>query len=294
MKALVFGHSGQVATELRRRAPTHGISVEALDRSQADLSDPQSCVDAIRSTDADVIINAAAYTAVDRAEDEPQLARVINGDTPGAMARAAAERDLPFLHISTDYVFDGAGDMPRTTQDPTDPLGSYGQTKLAGEHQISQAGGWYAILRTSWVFSAHGHNFVKTILRLAEARDTLTIVADQIGGPTSAADIADTLLTMAKTGGQVEGGLFHYSGAPDVSWAGFAREIVSQAGLITQITDISTADYPTPAPRPLNSRLECSRLNDIYGLGRPDWKAGLAQVLTELKVSTWARPALEG
>ncbi len=292
MKALVFGHSGQVATELRRRAPTHGISVEALDRSQADLSDPQSCVDAIRSTDADVIINAAAYTAVDKAEDEPQLARVINGDTPGAMARAAAERDLPFLHISTDYVFDGAGDMPRTTQDPTDPLGSYGQTKLVGEHQISQAEGWYAILRTSWVFSAHGHNFVKTILRLAETRDTLTIVADQIGGPTPAADIAKTLLAIAKTGRQAEGGLFHYSGTPDVSWAGFAREIVSQAGLATQITDIPTTDYSTPAPRPLNSRLECSRLNDIYGLGRPDWKAGLAQVLADLKVAD--SPALKG
>ncbi len=292
MKALVFGHSGQVATELRRRAPTHGISVEALDRSQADLSDPQSCVDAIRSTDADVIINAAAYTAVDKAENEPQLARVINGDTPGAMARAAAERDLPFLHISTDYVFDGAGDMPRTTQDPTDPLGSYGQTKQVGEHQISQAGGWYAILRTSWVFSAHGHNFVKTILRLAETRDTLTIVADQIGGPTPAADIAKTLLAIAKTGRQAEGGLFHYSGTPDVSWAGFAREIVSQAGLATQITDIPTTDYPTPAPRPLNSRLECSRLNDIYGLGRPDWKAGLAQVLADLKVAD--SPALKG
>ncbi len=292
MKALVFGHSGQVATELRKRGSGRGFTVEALDRSRANLSNPQSCVEAIRKTDANVIINAAAYTAVDKAEDEPVLARVINGDTPGVMARAAAERDLPFLHISTDYVFDGSGETPRTPQDPTDPSGVYGQTKLEGEHQIAQAGGWHAILRTSWVFSAHGHNFVKTILRLAETRDRLTIVADQIGGPTPAADIAETLLTMAKTGGQAEGGLFHYSGAPDVSWAGFAREIVSQAGLATQITDIPTTDYPTPAPRPQNSRLECSRLNDIYGLGRPDWKAGLAQVLTELKVT--GSPALEG
>lgn len=292
MKALVFGHSGQVATELRRRASGQGITVEALDRSQADLSDPQGCADAIRNTDADVIINAAAYTAVDKAEDEAELARMINGDTPGAMARAAAKRDLPFLHISTDYVFDGAGEAPRAPQDPTGPLGVYGQTKLEGERQIAQAGGWHAILRTSWVFSAHGHNFVKTILRLAEARDRLTIVADQIGGPTPAADIAETLLTMAKTRGRAEGGLFHYSGAPDVSWAGFAREIVSQAGLATQITDIPTTDYPTPAPRPLNSRLECSRLNEIYGLGQPDWKAGLAQVLAELKVTD--RPALKG
>ncbi len=290
MKALVFGHSGQVATELRRHASAHDITIEALDRSQADLSDPQSCAAAIRNTDADVIINAAAYTAVDKAEDEAELARVINGDTPGAMARAAADRDLPFLHISTDYVFDGAGASPRTVQDSTGPLGAYGQTKLEGERQIAQAGGWHAILRTSWVFSAHGHNFVKTILRLAEARDSLTIVADQIGGPTPAADIAKTLLTMAR--GRAEGGVFHYSGAPDVSWAGFAREIVSQAGLATQITDIPTTDYPTPAPRPLNSRLECSRLNEIYGLGQPDWKAGLAQVLAELKVTD--SPALKG
>ncbi len=290
MKALVFGHSGQVATELRRHASAHDVIIEALDRSQADLSDPQSCAAAIRNTDADVIINAAAYTAVDKAEDEPALAQVINGDTPGAMARAAADRDLPFLHISTDYVFDGAGASPRTVQDPTGPLGVYGQTKLDGERQIAQAGGWHAILRTSWVFSAHGHNFVKTILRLAEARDSLTIVADQIGGPTPATDIAKTLLTMAR--GRAEGGVFHYSGAPDVSWAGFAREIVSQAGLATQITDIPTTDYPTPAPRPLNSRLECSRLNEIYGLGRPDWKAGLAQVLAELKVTD--SPALKG
>jgi dTDP-4-dehydrorhamnose reductase len=290
MKALVFGHSGQVATELRRHAPAHDITIKALDRSQADLSDAQCCAAAIRNTDADVIINAAAYTAVDKAEDEPALAQEINGDTPGAMARAAADRDLPFLHISTDYVFDGAGASPQTVQDPTGPLGVYGQTKLDGERQIAQAGGWHAILRTSWVFSAHGHNFVKTILRLAEARDGLTIVADQIGGPTPATDIAKTLLTMAR--GRAEGGVFHYSGAPDVSWAGFAREIVSQAGLATQITDIPTTDYPTPAPRPLNSRLECSRLNEIYGLGRPDWKAGLAQVLAELKVTD--SPALKG
>ncbi len=282
MKALVFGHSGQVATELRRRAPTHNITVEALARSQADLSDPDSCADAIRQTDAVVIINAAAYTAVDKAEEEQELAQRVNGDAPGVMARAAAARGLPFLHISTDYVFDGSGDAPRATQDPTGPLGIYGQTKLEGERQIAQAGGWYAILRTSWVFSAHGHNFVKTILRLAKTRDRLTIVADQFGGPTPAADIADTLLIMAKTGQQAIGGLFHYSGAPDVSWAGFAREIVSQAGLTTQIEDIPTTDYPTPAPRPLNSRLDCSPLETVFSIPRPDWRQGLTDILKEL------------
>ncbi len=283
MKVLVFGHSGQVATELRRRAQMHGATVEALDRSKADLADPSQCAEAIRKTDAGVIINAAAYTAVDQAEEERELAQLINGDAPRAMAQAAAERGLPFLHISTDYVFDGSGTSPWTVEDPTGPLGAYGQTKLEGERQIAQAGGWHAILRTSWVFSAHGKNFVKTILRLAETRDWLTIVADQIGGPTPAADIADTLLMMAKTGSEAEGGIFHYSGAPNASWADFAREIVSQSGLAVQVEDIPTMDYPTPAPRPLNSRLDCSRLTDVFGIPQPDWRSGLADILSELK-----------
>ncbi|WP_171205799.1 dTDP-4-dehydrorhamnose reductase [Ruegeria sp. HKCCA0235A] len=286
MKALVFGHGGQVATELRRRGQAHGVLVEALDRTAADLSDPSQCADAIRHTDADVIINAAAYTAVDQAEEESDLAQRINGDSPGAMARAAAARDLPFLHVSTDYVFDGSGTTPWNIDDPTGPLGAYGRTKLDGEHQIAEPGGHYAILRTSWVFSAHGKNFAKTILRLAETRDKLTIVADQIGGPTPAADIAETLLKMAKAGFEAKGGVFHYSGVPDASWADFAREIVSQSGLSVEIEDIPTEAYPTPAPRPLNSRMDCSRLENVFGIQRPDWKAGLAEILSELKSAT--------
>ncbi|NOD77943.1 MULTISPECIES: dTDP-4-dehydrorhamnose reductase [unclassified Ruegeria] len=286
MKALIFGHSGQVATELRRRADSHGIEVEALDRTKADLSNPPQCAEAIQGTDADVIINAAAYTAVDKAEEDLDLAQLVNADSPGAMARAATERGLPFLHISTDYVFEGSGTSPWTTDHPTAPLGAYGKTKLDGERQIAQAGGWHAILRTSWVFSAHGNNFVKTILRLAETRDRLTIVADQIGGPTPAADIADALLVMAKSNAGTEGGLFHFSGAPDASWADFAREITVQSGLTTQIEDIPSTDYPTPAPRPLNSRLNCDRLNAVFGIGRPEWKTGLSDVLRELNSAT--------
>ena len=282
MKALVFGNRGQVATELRRRARSHGVRLEALDRSRADLSDPTACAEIVSRTDAEVIINAAAYTEVDRAVEEPGLAQLVNGDAPGAMAHAAAERGLPFLHISTDYVFDGSGEFPRAIEDPTGPLGVYGRTKLDGERQISEAEGWHAILRTSWVFSAHGKNFVKTILRLTETRSELTIVADQIGGPTPAADIAETLLAIAKAGTSTEGGLFHYSGTPNVSWADFAREIISQADLTTQIKDILTVDYPTRAARPLNSRLDCSRLKEVYEIPQSDWKAGLAQVLAEL------------
>lgn len=292
MKALVFGRTGQVATELCRRAGAHGVEVEALDRSQADLSDPKACAAIIAQTDTEVIINAAAYTAVDKAEEEIAQARLINADAPGAMARAAAERDLPFLHVSTDYVFDGASDTARTPQDPTGPLGVYGQTKLEGERQIAQAGGRHAILRTSWVFSTHGSNFVKTILRLADTRNRLTIVADQIGGPTPAAGIADALFTIAKSGSRFASGLYHYSGAPDVSWADFAREIATQAGLAVQIEDIPTSDYPTPAHRPLNSRLECGRIADFYGVRQPDWKAGLADVLAELKLA--GGPAQKG
>ncbi|WP_170337014.1 dTDP-4-dehydrorhamnose reductase [Ruegeria arenilitoris] len=284
MKVLVFGHSGQVATELRRRAQSHGVSVIALDRNAADLSDPDACAQLVTQTDAQVVINAAAYTAVDQAEDEPDLAQRVNGDAPGAMARAAAKRGLPFLHISTDYVFDGSGTHPWTSLDPTAPLGVYGRSKLNGETQVIEAGGWHAILRTSWVFSAHGRNFVKTILRLAQNRDHLKIVADQIGGPTPAANIADTLLVIAKTGTTKAGGLFHYSGTPNTSWAGFAGEIVQQAGLDVQIQGIPTSDYPTSAPRPLNSRLDCTRLADIFNIPQPDWKTGLSHVLAELAV----------
>ncbi|WP_170426108.1 dTDP-4-dehydrorhamnose reductase [Ruegeria arenilitoris] len=282
MKLLVFGRSGQVATELRKQAYSRGILVDALGRSEADLLDSAICAERVRETDADVIINAAAYTAVDKAEKEQDVARRINADAPGSMARAAAKRGLPFLHISTDYVFDGSGENARNTDDPTGPLGVYGRTKLDGEKQVAAAGGWHGILRTSWVFSAHGSNFVKSMLRLAETREHLTVVADQIGGPTPAADIAATLLDMAEKGANVEDGVFHYAGAPDTSWAEFAREVFLQADLNISVEDIPTSAYPTPAVRPKNSRLDCSRLERTYGLSRPNWKAGLAEVLAQL------------
>ncbi len=278
----MFGYSGQVATELRRRGPTHEVQVDALDRGAADLTNSDACAEIIKNTDAQVVINAAAYTAVDKAEDEIDQAFAINALAPAAMARAAADRDLPFLHISTDYVFDGSGNRAWATTDQTAPLNVYGQSKLKGEKLIADAGGWHAILRTSWVFSAYGSNFVKTILRLAETRDQLSIVADQIGGPTFAASIADCLLTIATTERRGEGGIFHFSGSPDTSWAGFAREVVSQAGLGLTIDEIPTAEFPTPAQRPLNSRLDCQRLMDEFGLPRPDWKQAITDVLRNL------------
>ena len=259
MKLLVFGRTGQVARELQLRAEPD-VQVIALGRDAVDLNDSDACAAAIRTHDADAVINAAAYTAVDRAEAEVALADRINGAAPGAMARAAAERKTPFLHISTDYVFAGDGTAPWTTNAPTGPLGVYGRSKLAGEKGVRGAGCVHAILRTSWVFSAHGGNFVKTMLRLGAERPALNIVKDQIGGPTAAADIADALLVMARAlvSDPRKSGTYHFAGAPNIGWDGFAREIFAQAGLAVKVNGIGTEDYPTQAPRPLNSRLDCA------------------------------------
>jgi dTDP-4-dehydrorhamnose reductase len=281
MRLLVFGKTGQVARELQRIAP----DAVFLGREEADLTDPAACAAAVMASDADAIINAAAWTAVDKAEAEEDAATVVNGEAPAAMARAAAAKGVPFLHVSTDYVFDGAGDRAFAPDHPTGPLGAYGRSKLAGEIRVRAAGGTHAILRTSWVVSAHGANFVKTMLRLAETREALNVVADQIGGPTPAAAIASAMVEMA---GQLaadpaKSGTYHLSGAPDVSWADFAREIFRQAGLATQVEDIPTSAYPTPARRPLNSRLDCTTLQDRFGIARPDWRQGLADILKELR-----------
>lgn len=284
IRLLVFGQTGQVATELARQA-TPDIAVTCLGRDRADLSDPAACAAAIAASDADVVINAAAYTAVDRAESDEALATTVNGTAPGAMAQACAARAIPFLHVSTDYVFDGSGTRPWQPHDPTGPLGAYGRSKLAGENAVRAAGGPHAILRTSWVFSAHGANFVKTMLRLGAERAKLTIVADQIGGPTSAADIAAALLTMARAfhAGHGTNGTYHFSGAPDVSWADFAREIFAQASLPCLVEDIPTSAYPTPARRPSNSRMDCAALTRDFAIERPDWRASLTHVLSDLK-----------
>ncbi|MBZ4022145.1 dTDP-4-dehydrorhamnose reductase [Rhodobacter sp. TJ_12] len=278
MRILVFGESGQVATELRRQA-----EVTALGRDLADLNDPESCAARVTAMDADVVINAAAYTAVDKAEGEEELAHVVNALAPAAMARAAAARGIPFLHISTDYVFAGHGTAPWVETDPVDPPNAYGRSKLAGEEGVRAAGGPHAILRTSWVFSAHGANFVKTMLRLSESRDALNVVDDQIGGPTPAADIAAALLVMAKAMHEGHaGGTYHFGGTPCVSWADFARAIFAQAGRNMTVSGIPTTEYPTPAPRPLNSRLDCSAITRDFGIPAPDWRAGLGKVLQEL------------
>jgi dTDP-4-dehydrorhamnose reductase len=279
LKLLVFGKTGQVARELQRLAP----DAQYLGRDEADLSDPNACAAAIATSDADAVINAAAWTAVDKAETEEAAATTVNGDAPTAMAQAAAAKGIPFLHISTDYVFDGSGTQPFTPDHPTAPLGAYGRSKLAGEQGVRAAGGNHLILRTSWVVSAHGANFVKTMLRLGADRENLNVVADQIGGPTPAAAIAQALLTAAKAMTQgAQGGTHHFSGSPDTSWADFARAIMAEAALPCQIRDIPTSEYPTPAKRPLNSRLDCRALTSAFGIPRPDWREGLKAIVREL------------
>jgi dTDP-4-dehydrorhamnose reductase len=279
MSLLVFGKTGQVARELQRLAP----NATYLGRDEADLLNPAACAAAIAATDAQAIINAAAWTAVDKAETEEAAATVVNGEAPTAMARAAAAKGIPFLHISTDYVFDGAGDQPFTPDHSTSPQNAYGRSKLKGEEGVRAAGGPHLILRTSWVVSAHGANFVKTMLRLGKERESLTVVADQIGGPTPAAAIAHALITAAKAMTQgAPGGTHHFSGQPDTSWADFARAIMTEANLPCRITDIPSSDYPTPARRPLNSRLDCTSLHKAFGIPRPDWRAGLTDIVKEL------------
>ena len=276
---LVFGKTGQVATELQAFK-----DVKALGRGQADLSEPQLCAKAIKFYNPQAVINAAAYTAVDKAENEEDLANTINGDAPGAIAKACAEIGIPLVHISTDYVFDGKGIKPWSVTDIPNPENSYGKSKLKGEEAINSSGCTYAILRTSWIVSAYGHNFVKTILRLSQTKKRFTIVDDQIGGPTCARDIAQTCISIAK---QLivdpnKSGVYHFSGQPDVSWYQFANVIFERVGCKSIASPISTLHYPTPAKRPLNSRLDFTPTQDIFGIPRPYWRDGLEEILKEL------------
>ena len=279
---LVFGKTGQLARELAARLP----EAVFLDRTAADLGDPAACAAAIAARKPALVINAAAHVAVDRAEEEEPLVTTINAEAPAAMARAAADLGIPFLTVSTDYVFDGSGAAPWSETDPVAPLNAYGRSKAQGEAMLAGQGGDYAVLRTSWVFSAHGGNFVKTMLRLSETRDALNVVADQIGGPTAAGDIAAALITMGEAfrDGRGTSGVYHFSGGPDVSWAEFARAIFDRAGRAVHVTGIPTTEYPTPAARPLNSRLDCSRIEQTFGVKRPDWQASLDEVLADLGV----------
>ena len=280
MKILLFGKTGQVAKELCNRP-----NVTAIGRDKADFTEPQKIIEIVKSTDADIIINAVAYTSVDLAEEEFELANIINGTTVKELAKVSASRNIPFLHISTDYVFKGDGNLNWKTSDQTNPQNSYGKSKLIGESGILEAGGPHVILRTSWVFSSHGNNFVKTMLRLASDNTELSIVKDQIGGPTCAKDIADALWKIASDfyAGNGITGIYHFSGKPNSSWANFASEIFFQTHQDIKIKQILTKDFLTKAKRPLNSRLDCSSLRIDYGIKQPEWKKGLTNVLANLR-----------
>ncbi|WP_246209504.1 dTDP-4-dehydrorhamnose reductase [Pikeienuella piscinae] len=283
MRVLMFGRTGQVAREVIRR--DGDVAITALGRADVDLSEPKAAEEAVLAADVDAVLNAAAWTDVDGAEAEEAAAARINADAPAAIARAAAKRGLPFLHISTDYVFDGAGTTPWREGDRPAPKSAYGRTKLKGEQAVAAAAGPHVVLRTAWVFSSHGKNFVKTMLRVGAGRDRLTVVDDQVGGPTPAAAIAEACLDIlaAHHAGRGVSGVFHFAGAPAVSWRGFAEAIFEEAGMDVDVAPIATEDWPTPAERPLNSRLDCAAIRAAYGIVQPDWRAGLRDVLKELK-----------
>ncbi len=287
MRALVFGTTGQVARELARSAATRGFDARALGRAEADLTDPEACARAVRDADADIVINAAAYTAVDAAEDDVATAQLVNAAAPGAIAAAAAAKGVPFLHVSTDYVLDGSDPgRPWREDDPVGPLSAYGATKLEGERAIIAATPDHAILRTAWVFSAHGRNFVKTMLAVGRGRPEMRVVGDQRGGPTAAADIAAALWTVAEAwvAGRGRPGIFNFAGQPDVTWAEFADAVFERAGWDARpaITPIGTGDWPTRAVRPAYSVLDCSAIAGAYGVAQPDWRPALDAVINEL------------
>lgn len=284
MRIIVVGKKGQVACSLAERASVHGAQAILLGRPSLDLANPSDIEAVLRETGGDLIVNAAAYTAVDQAEQEPGLAETINATGAGLVAGAAAAMRVPIIHLSTDYVFDGTLDHSYQEEDPVQPLGAYGISKLLGERAVAAETDDHVILRTAWIYSPFGKNFVKTMLRLAGEREEIGIVDDQIGSPTSALDLADGILAVGKN--LLENprnssfrGTFHMAGAGTASWAEFAGAIFELSlrfgGPSARVRPISTMDYPTPAKRPANSRLDCTKLEQVHGIILPHWRKAL-------------------
>ncbi len=287
---LVFGQNGQVARELAGLGATERRPMRFAGRETLDLTNHAAIEGLIAATAPSAVINAAAYTAVDRAETEVDAAMALNRDAPAAMARACAARGLPFVHFSTDYVFAGDLERPYVETDPTGPTGVYGASKLAGEQAVADAGGAAATLRTSWVYSAHGANFVKTMLRLAADREELGVVGDQLGRPTWARDCAQAALLMADglAADPALAGIYHLCGAGDASWADLAAAVFDQSarqgGPTARVRAITTADYPTPAKRPANSRLDCGKIETALPWRCRPWRDSLAACMTEMEL----------
>lgn len=287
MKVLVTGREGQLARSLvERSAGLPGLDLHFAARPDCDLAVPGSAAAAINRVEPDLVVSAAAYTAVDKAEQEPELARRINAEAAGEIARAAASVGAPLIHVSTDYVFGGTGDRPMREDEPIAPLGVYGRTKADGEELVRAGQGDHLILRTAWVYSPFGANFVKTMLRLSRDREEIAVVADQVGSPTNALDLADVILSLAErrlTGDRHGWGeTYHAAGEGEASWADFAAEIMRLSGSATRIRPIPTSDFPTPAQRPSWSVLDGSRLGNRFGLALPKWRSSLPSVVERL------------
>lgn len=297
MKILLLGKNGQVGWELQRSLAPLG-EVLALDQHSTDhcgdLSQPERLADTVRAYQPNFIVNAAAHTAVDRAESEPDLARCLNASAPAALAKAAAEVGAWLVHYSTDYVFDGSGDHARQEGEGVGPLSVYGQTKLEGEQAIVASGCKYLIFRTSWVYAARGGNFAKTMLRLAQEREKLTVIDDQHGAPTGADLIADVtahaMRRVLSTQNISLGGVYHLVASGETTWHGYANHVIAQAKAIkpdapwrtNQIEPVPTRAFPTPATRPLNSRLCTQKLQQTFGLVLPPWQQGVNRMLAEI------------
>jgi dTDP-4-dehydrorhamnose reductase len=296
MRVAVIGRQGQVARALAAIKDPRISAMATFGRPDFDLAALPLDLLALEAFHPDIIVNAAAYTAVDKAESEEKDAYLLNADGPAALAAWAASKAIGFFHLSTDYVFPGDAPKPYQEDDPVGPLSVYGKSKLEGETRILEAHPFSFIFRTAWVYDAEGQNFVKTMLRLAPSRPELTIVSDQFGAPTFAADIAEALIEIAarmyKSPGAAEPGIYHLSGGGDTSWAGFAAAIFAEArkhGLpYSRIKPILTKDYPTPAKRPHNSRLDCRKLETSFGLSLPHWSQSLARCMAAIAKTTKA------
>lgn len=282
---LVVGETGQLARELARAAWAPGVEVTFAGRDIIDLARPETATAVVAAMKPGVVVNAAAYTAVDKAESEADQAFLVNRDGPAALARAAAAVGAPVIHVSTDYVFDGTKDGAYTEDDPVAPVSVYGRSKEAGERAVREAAERHVILRTAWVYSPFGNNFVKTMLRLGAEREELRVVADQRGCPTAAADIAAAIVRLA--GADHGWGTYHYSGAGPTTWHGFAEAIFAGAAargakVPARVSAIGTADYPTPAVRPANSVLDCTRIDRVHGIVARNWREALEDCLDAL------------
>lgn len=278
---LLTGGTGQVGTALQRRLAARGIEAAAPGRATLDLASPDSIAAAIDSRPWAAVVNCAAYTAVDQAESEPELASAVNAAAPARLAQATAARGVRLIHVSTDYVFDGTKAGPYFEDDPVAPLGVYGASKEAGERGVREANPDHVILRTAWVVSPWGHNFIKTMLRLARERDGLRVVDDQRGCPTSADDIAAAIAEILVRPG--EAGTYHFVNAGEASWCELARFVIGRAGLATPVEAIATSDYPTPARRPANSRLATDKITRTFGIVPRPWQEAIGEIVDTLE-----------